>query len=242
MGVPRGRRARATLAVVLTSLALGALTDACGSKAALTVDAGSASSAAGASGEGGAGASGQDAAPEGTCPATVPVAGEPCSPSSRTCGYGGEANHACVTHARCVPVGGGTTFQWEVTPPSATCGAHPAPCPDSYTSLADGSACPVSAPQTCDYAVGRCSCLQCLKGAATFGSMWACRRWDTGGGGGCPALAPLMGEACATPDDQTCLYGGCGIRVGDDFLCVDGTWRIVEPRFDCAVVSCAPGI
>jgi hypothetical protein len=227
--------------LVLTSLALGALIAACSSKAALTPDGGTLSNTAGTRGEGGPSGSGQDAATEGSCPATVPMPGEPCTPSPWSCGYGGEANHACATHARCSRVKIGTTFQWEITPPAATCGTHPSPCPDTFTSLADGSACPVGVPQTCDYALGRCGCVLCTKGAAV-GNMWACRPWDTGGGDGCPALAPLMGEACATPSYQTCLYGGCTISVGDDVLCVDGAWRIVQPQIECDVRSCAPGI
>jgi hypothetical protein len=185
------------------------------------------------------GCNSHDAATDGpTCPATVPVAGDPCTPIL-SCEYGGDVHHACVTRANCVSAGVGTTFHWELTPPPATCGAHPAPCPAAFASLADGSACPGNSSLTCDYAIGRCGCLSCSKGTMT-GSVWACRRWDSGGTG-CPAVAPLVGDACATPN-LTCIYGGCGISVGDNFRCSGGTWQIAAIGFDCAARICPAGI
>jgi hypothetical protein len=203
---------------------------------------GGASGAAGTGDPGGAGAGGQDAGTtETTCPAMVPVAGESCNPKISLCAYGGKDNHACVTHSSCVTMDGGTTFQWEVWAPSVTCGTHPAPCPDTFEALAEGSACPQGAPTTCDYDLGRCGCEACTKGGVP-GTAWACRAWASAEPG-CPAMVPLVGEACVMAPSIYCNYGsGCGgISVGDAFYCGEAGWQIARVAYDCGVLTCPSG-
>jgi hypothetical protein len=172
------------------------------------------------------------------CPLKVPLTGDVCA-GSMFCEYSSDATHACTTHADCEATATSAKFHWTVTPPPTTCGTHAAPCPDTFASLADGSACPGSSSLTCDYALGRCGCLPCVKGTTT-GSEWACRLWDSGGTG-CPVVSPLVGDACATPN-LTCIYGGCGISVGDNVECVGGTWQTAAIAIDCAVRICPAGI
>jgi len=121
-------------------------------------------------------------------------------------------------------------------------GADRAPtCPASFTTLAEGAACPVPDGVTCDYAEGRCGCLPCSSGTtvATPNGYWSCRKWDSGGQG-CPATSPPVGSSCATPD-LFCTYGGlCSISVGDNVQCKSGTWQLMPSAAgSCILRMCA---
>ena len=178
-----------------------------------------------------------------TCPKTIPVAGDSCDPKV-VCLYGGQSNHACVTHARCESMDNAMTFQWTITPPSPTCGTHPAPCPAAYGAPAEGLACPEGTPATCDYDVGRCGCETCMK-AGFLGPLWTCHPWASGRPG-CPTVVPLVGDACVQPPPPYyCSYGhGCeaAYSVGDAFYCSAAGWQIADVRYDCGGPPLCTGI
>jgi hypothetical protein len=152
-----------------------------------------------------------------------------------SCEYrGADTTHACTTIAEC---NGG---HWYVTPPSASCGAHPPPCPAAYTTLAAGTACPPGLQGSCDYDQGRCTCTPCsMSPGGPVANGWTCRAWASGGDA-CPPLSPLAGTACAM-QDQFCYYGGfCGVSVGSNYKCDGGYWRRqLGPVGSCALPMCS---
>jgi hypothetical protein len=117
---------------------------------------------------------------------------------------------------------------------------RPPSCPATYTTVAEGSLCPVDVGTRCDYEKGRCGCLPCStpNGGAGTGTIWSCRAWDSGGAG-CPSSSPPIGSACTTPG-QFCTYGGiCGISVGDNVECTAGKWqKMISPLGSCALQVC----
>jgi hypothetical protein len=174
------------------------------------------------------------------CPANPTAPTGTCTPQ-QACEYRApDARPTCVTRLDCYASGAGAQPSWHITPPDPSCGTRPASCPATYTALAEGAPCPVTAGGiSCDYDQGRCSCLPCSPGAGTpTQSMWSCRAWDSGGQG-CPAVSPLAGTACATAN-QFCTYGGlCSISVGENFQCVGGFWqRMISPVGSCALRMC----
>jgi hypothetical protein len=113
-------------------------------------------------------------------------------------------------------------------------------CPATYSTLAEGAPCPVPSGTSCDYAQGRCGCLPCSSASgSSLQSSWSCRAWDTGGTA-CPARSPAPGTACPTPE-QFCTYGGfCGISVGDNLECLNGSWqRMISAQGSCAIRTCS---
>ena len=109
-------------------------------------------------------------------------------------------------------------------------------CPDSFTGRAEGAPC-FTVLTACDYPEGRCGCLVCEMGTQTFGYAWSCRPWESGGAG-CPARSPTLGSPCDGGGLQ-CRYAAyCGVSVGDDLECRDGTWQAAAPLAACGYRSC----
>jgi hypothetical protein len=109
-------------------------------------------------------------------------------------------------------------------------------CPASFTGRAEGAPC-FSIASACDYPEGRCGCLVCEMGAASFGFAWSCRRWDSGGNG-CPARAPDAGAPCDGAG-LVCRYGAyCSVSVGDDLECRDGAWQPAARLEPCGYRTC----
>jgi hypothetical protein len=109
-------------------------------------------------------------------------------------------------------------------------------CPSSFTGRADGTPC-FSVLTACDYPEGRCGCLVCELGAQSFGFVWACRPWDSGGAG-CPTRSPAMGSPCHG-EGTVCRYAAyCSVSVGDDLECHSGTWQPAPPLDACGYRSC----
>jgi hypothetical protein len=179
-----------------------------------------------------------------SCPATVPVEGSPCAPIFQECEYAGsDPKHDCNVSMTCLQDQGGAMHVWVKILPRATCGTHPAPCPDTFFSLPDNLDCSTAvnspSPVSCDYDEGRCGCVRCGEGFGT-GWAWSCRRWATGGTG-CPALAPPSGSACEMPG-QACYYGdGTSISVGLNLECRNGRWTlpVSPPGTPAALRACA---
>ena len=109
--------------------------------------------------------------------------------------------------------------------------------PASFTTRAEGDPC-YAVLSACDYPEGRCGCVVCEVDAKSFGYVWSCRGWDTGGDG-CPARSPRAGSACDTLG-LPCRYGAsCGISVGDDLDCgVSGTLEAAPPEPACGYPMC----
>jgi hypothetical protein len=110
-------------------------------------------------------------------------------------------------------------------------------CPSSFTARAEGDSC-FRVVTACDYPEGRCGCLVCEVDAQSFGYVWSCRRWDTGGPS-CPARSPQPGSACDDPG-RVCRYSAyCSISVGDDVECQpDGRWGAAEAKPACGYRMC----
>jgi hypothetical protein len=109
-------------------------------------------------------------------------------------------------------------------------------CPDSFTGRAEGAPC-FTVLTACDYPEGRCGCLVCEMGTQSFGYAWSCRPWESGGAG-CPARSPPLGSPCDAAGLQ-CRYGAyCSVSVGDDLVCLDGTWQPAPPLDACGYRSC----
>jgi hypothetical protein len=201
---------------------------ACGSVSPLAHDAGTNGAAGSSRGTAGTGAAGSGAGGQGGA-SGVGAAGN---------GAGGQGGASGVGAAGSNPdagAGGSTQVDAGVDRP-----ARAASCPESYTTLADGSLCPLTDTTACDYDQGRCGCKPCstLNGGPGSGSIWTCRAWDSGGPG-CPPASPPIGSACTT-SGQFCTYGGiCGISVGDDLECQNGQWtRMISATGSCAVRVC----
>jgi hypothetical protein len=166
-----------------------------------------------------------EAAP-GPCPATVPDAGQGCtSPdgSFLECEYGGDAHGLCRTLARCAG-------QWTIT--QTTCASDPSICPPAYGG-GEGSSCPISGP--CDYAEGRCACVDCSLAAdgGIEGGHWHCRAW-LDAGPGCPPYSPLVGSVCSAPGGTACGSDCCGSPVlGEGVQCSGGIWRSLGCTISC---------
>jgi hypothetical protein len=168
----------------------------------------------------------------GQCPSTVPAQGAECH-SSLSCEYGSDTQHWCATLAAC------NGSQWNVATPGNTCGMHPDTCPATYASVVRGSTCPTSGIMICDYDEGRCACAPCRTPTSGVISPveWTCRAWASGGNG-CPPVAPLAGTACATPN-QLCSYDNlCGVRVGLNYKCDGGAWRVPPDPAPCDMSMC----
>lgn len=109
-------------------------------------------------------------------------------------------------------------------------------CPRSFTARAEGDTC-FSVVSACDYPEGRCGCLVCEVDSQSFGYVWACRPWASGGAG-CPARSPPIGSACDSPGEQ-CRYGAyCSVSVGDNLECKEGTWQPAAPLEACGHRMC----
>ena len=214
------------------------------------VTTGTAGAQAGANGtagsqDGGAGAAGGSTNVDASldrepgCPGTAVVPIGTCTPS-QVCEYrASDADPTCVTRLDCYASGTNAEPSWHLTQADPTCGTRPASCPSTYAAVVEGTACSVQDTAACDYADGRCSCLPCSPSTGTSArGVWSCRAWNSGGTG-CPAISPLAGTACATPN-QFCTYGGfCSISVGDDLECKDGFWQqMISPQGTCALRAC----
>jgi len=169
------------------------------------------------------------------CPPTPPSSGEPCTPPA-SCEY--IAKRGCSTMAECVSMTAGAPFRWSVTLPDPGCDPSLRQCTADVLSLPEGYPCTLSGIR-CDFADGRCGCVDCLMPTGQMGASWTCRRWDTGGTG-CPPMPPIVGDACGTPDLE-CTYGGCGISVGNRVRCSGGYWQLM-PKYDgpCPIPACGP--
>jgi hypothetical protein len=178
------------------------------------------------------------------CPATPPKDGDLCT-SNLFCEFpGSDPRGVCGPQADCVPDQDPNNLagisHWIVSPPRPGCGIHPSPCPATFTTLAEGAACPAaSGSLSCDYAEGTCGCLGCYgPGDAGAGSMWSCRPWASADPG-CPTTAPLAGSDCVTPN-VVCFYAPCGkIAVGDNLSCNDGTWQERGIGGACIIPVCS---
>ncbi len=172
------------------------------------------------------------------CPVMVPEERSPCT-SIVTCEYGGDAHHDCTTSATCASDGSEAPV-WHTYSPAAGCGVNSGGCPATFGALKEGSACPGDQ-VLCDYDEGRCGCIGCGASATgPTGSVWSCRKWDSGGDG-CPPISPLLGDACQTPD-KFCTYNGCGISVGVSMQCSTGYWRpVANTALACRTLSCDGG-
>jgi hypothetical protein len=179
------------------------------------------------------------------CQPLEPIPDAPCPAAGVQCEYGKDPHAVCWTLAYCgVPPDGGTTIAWVDDEPDPSCApANDARCPAAFGVAAS---CPAD-PLRCDYAEGRCTCVDCATADGGEGRNWACRKWtDTGTGGtagptACPANRPHLGDPCG-PEGTTCFYDGActGIALGPAMQCKDGYWiGTVDPGLACAVRTCA---
>jgi hypothetical protein len=182
---------------------------------------------------------------ESSCPASVPKDGGTCSPMDGgvlACEYGGNANGACTTFARCATPNASTPLHWIVSPAAQGCAQNGAACPATYGS-GEGAMCPAMN-LSCDYAEGRCACLACAPDGGVqngyTGGYWHCRAWNDVAAG-CPTPRPRLGSECSAPEGVVCDYGQCcgGPSLGPSALCAGGVWReYASGGCACAIRLC----
>jgi hypothetical protein len=176
------------------------------------------------------GQAGSSVTPLPDCPQVLPLKGQSCSRG--TCEYGGNADPACNTIARCY------AGEWQIETPESC----PSSCPAQFDDHKPGDAC--SGPQTCTYREATCGCAGAISGAWT--SVHSASGPDAGAsvpdadadaeagvppvgywqcvrpGNGCPARMPLAGTHCTKP--IVCDYGTCVFGVPLTMECDGFTW------------------
>jgi MYXO-CTERM domain-containing protein len=156
-----------------------------------------------------------DGGDAGTCPATLPEAGSPCTPLNLACEYADDSFGRCGTIARCA------VAQWKLTNSPADCHSNPLECPLPNT-LQSGAKCPLSnLGDVCLYDGGACGCAPCttISGDST---QWTC----VSNPFKCPLQRPPIGSPCAN-EGQECDWDACcsGVSVGPSERCTNGVWQ-----------------
>ncbi len=146
--------------------------------------------------------------PQGSCPASEPQVGTPCTTPKLQCGYG--TNAGCGDVYECFE---GT---WALAFDGATCGSTTL-CPSSKPS----GFCTSGAP-SCRYGAEVCTCVHVCAGAPPAPGqefIWSCAAPQTVA---CPKSAPKSASPCSV-EGQVCTYGSCGREVA---TCKAGTWNV----------------
>jgi hypothetical protein len=178
--------------------------------------------------------------PGSQCPGTPPANGAPCTFPAMgilACEWGGDSNGQCTTSADCAETQGQSSPTWIVTTPDPSCGVLNAQCPATFSSLANGAACPAS-DLTCEYEEGICGCLPCA-GDGGFTQAWHCRPY-TDVETGCPVPPDRLGTSCSQ-EGLMCDYHQCcgGPSLGPSMECNHGIWSVyVDTGCSCAERQC----